>query len=857
MTDSFNITGTDKAKEDKHKQEIRTAGKQSLIHFGKLFIPEHFNKSKPPKVHYDMSNSFLSRQNHWVANVIPRGFAKAQDLSSRVMTPNGWTTIGELEVGDCIIGYNGREQFVQEVHPIEKMELFRVTTRDGRNTLCNADHLWTVTCPSNTGNKLITKPIREIAENYQSERYDKRDGTYHTECRYFLPTHKPIKYSPKKYIIDPYTLGAWLGDGHSNGGGFTSADPELVGYFPYEVRKRKGKYVYGILNMLDDLRALNLINNKHIPKQYLRGSIKQRTRLLQGLIDTDGTIQKDGHIACFSTTLDSIKDGIVELVRGLGGTATVGDQWNTYEKGGEVFHSYHVGIRLPKEIIPARLKRKRDIWRGSLKTKSAIVDIRFEKVGYGRCITVSNDDGLYITDDYMVTHNSLMSQVAILYKLYYNDFDYREFVAFISESRGQAIDRISFVKWHILNNEKLRYYFGELMNNKCKNTEAEFMTFKGDRVIALGAGQKGRGRAAEQGERYTKIIVDDFESELNTKTPESRDFIKRWLKGTIIPALDESKGNEGDVWLSGTIVHYDTYLQEILDGWRDTTKEGTNYVWDVNFCRAEENGKATWEDYFPMSKLAEKRMLLGNSMFAQEYLNEARDPATAKFKVDRINYEHYRLVTQGNHNYIIKGDEAIPVNTNLGVDMAYKQREEHDFQVILPLHMDYQKNIYITPFYHEHSSLYELPTEIVRMAKENNPRHTNIEEVGAQGVIKDAVRDMEQKDKKAIRGATIGIRPPTGISKEDKLEAGIAPYVNGGKLYLVKDNDQMNLVHEELWHFPKAKNDDIGDGIWLALQKLRPPKSEPFPKSELKDIKNKKKSERPVLYNWQTGMKKQ
>jgi len=58
-----------------------------------------------------------------------------------------------------------------------------------------------------------------------------------------------------------------------------------------------------------------------------------------------------------------------------------------------------------------------------------------------------------------------------------------------------------------------------------------------------------------------------------------------------------------------------------------------------------------------------------------------------------------------------------------------------------------------------------------------------------------------------------------------------------------------------LWHFPKAKNDDILDGVWLALQKLRPPKSEPFPSSELKNLKERKQSVRPVRYNWKTGSK--
>lgn len=446
---------------------------------------------------------------------------------------------------------------------------------------------------------------------------------------------------------------------------------------------------------------------------------------------------------------------------------------------------------------------------------------------------------------------SLFAQTAALESLYNNPEGVREFISFISESRGQALDRIAFIKWHIKNNPRLHYYYGDLMGKK--DTEAEFTTFKGDRVLALGAGQKGRGRATERADRYTKIIVDDFESELNTKTPESRDFIKRWLKGTVIPALDETRGHEGQVWLSGTIVHYDTYLQEILDGWRDAIKEGNDYIWDVNFCRAEENGKAVWEDYFPMSKLAEKRMLLGNSMYAQEYLNEARDPETAKFKVDRIVYAHYRLETRGQFHYIIKGDEAIPVNVNNGVDMAYKQREGHDFQIIMPVCMDYQKNIYILPFYREHSALHELPPIVVDWAREIVPKYTNVEEVGAQGVIKEYARDIQRKDRRAIRGATVGVRPPTGMSKEDKLETILAPYVNRYKFYLLKDNEQMNIIHDELWHFPKAKNDDTLDGIWLALDKLRPPKSEPFPKSELKNLKDKKQNTQRKLYNWKTG----
>ena len=120
---------------------------------------------------------------------------------------------------------------------------------------------------------------------------------------------------------------------------------------------------------------------------------------------------------------------------------------------------------------------------------------------------------------------SILGGTAVLYYLYNNPIDVTEFVMYVSESRQQSIDRIAFLKYNIKNNPRLNYYYGSLMDRNCKDTEAEFTTFKGDRVIGMGAGQKGRGRATERGDRYSKIIPDDFESEHNTKTQDSRQYI--------------------------------------------------------------------------------------------------------------------------------------------------------------------------------------------------------------------------------------------------------------------------------------------------------------------------------------------
>ena len=447
---------------------------------------------------------------------------------------------------------------------------------------------------------------------------------------------------------------------------------------------------------------------------------------------------------------------------------------------------------------------------------------------------------------------SVISGTAVLYYLYYNPVDVAEFIMYVSESRQQALDRIAFLKYNIKNNPRLLHYFGELMNNKCKDTEAEFSTFRGDRVLGMGAGQKGRGRATEKGDRLSKIIPDDFESELNTKTQESRQYIKDWLKGTIIPALDERKGSEGRVWLAGTIVHYDTYLQEIVDGWRNAQEDGKDYIWHVNFARAEENGKATWEDYFPMPKLKQLRELLGNSKYAQEMLNEARDPKTAEFKVDRLNYAEYDIIWNGGFHYVLHKDEAIPVNVNFGIDLAYKEQAEHDFQVIMPIAKDYLGRIWLGDYFCEHYPLDLMAEKAVHMAKTMRPLRVEVEDVGAQGIIKPQMEFLQQQDRKLIRGATIGLKSPSGIKKEDRLANGLKPYVNGGKVYL---KDWMTEVYEQLWHFPKARNDDLLDGIYYAIAKLRAPKSEPIPIKDLKYTKEKQKNTRPPRYNWVSGAK--
>ena len=449
-----------------------------------------------------------------------------------------------------------------------------------------------------------------------------------------------------------------------------------------------------------------------------------------------------------------------------------------------------------------------------------------------------------------------LARAAILYKLYYNEIDQREFIAIVSETQEQSLDTISYIADQIEDNERLNYYFGDLKGRRPKKwTEKEFVTALGDRLIGRGTTQKLRGRS-EKGLRYTLFLMDDFESEFNTKTIGRRDDVKKWFAGTVIPAMDECTERGGRIWLQGTIVHYDSVLQGVVDNTNKAIKEESVPIWKTNFYRAELGGtKTLWEAVFPYEKLMEMKEVfksLGQPwLYAQELLNEARDPDSLKFKVDKLQDKLYEMVTKDGFNYIIKDDEAIPVNTNLGVDLAYEASAHHDFQVIFPLSMDCYRRVYVGDYYREHSDLYGMPQKILEMATEINPKSTNVEKVGAQGVIKDAVKEMERQERKALRGATIGVPLPTGMTKEDKLESGLCRYVNTGKVFY--DATKHKELYDEMFHFPKSKNDDLLDGFWLALQKLRPPKSEPFPSHELKLLKGKKKNTQRKLYNWKSG----
>jgi phage terminase large subunit-like protein len=455
---------------------------------------------------------------------------------------------------------------------------------------------------------------------------------------------------------------------------------------------------------------------------------------------------------------------------------------------------------------------------------------------------------------------SVLAKAAILHKICFSPKGERQFIAWVAEEQGQAIDHLKYVKTHIEMNKYIHYYFGNLAGDSVGNrwTEKDIVTSKGDRLIAKGTTQRLRGRA-EIDRRYTGVVLDDFESELNTKTPERRSEIKKWIVSTVYPALEETPGNEGWIWLLGTIVHYDSFLQNVLDGFNEAKEAGRSHSWDVTFYRAIQDGKSIWTTQFPLAKLEAKRKEFIEAglvnKFSQEYLNDARDITNAAFKIDRVQYYTGHFEGKDGFAYLVTKDDAIPINVYIGVDVAHTATSSSDYQVILVLGIDADKNRYVIEYFRERIPTFDIPEKIIEIAKKYQPlRRVTIETVAAQEMVRDMADRLSVKERRLAPGLFKGIKPPRGIKKEDRLETALGPIVNSKKLFIKRE---MTEIVDELFEHPKARNDDILDAMYYAnyFAWQRPPKSGRLTLDAFHNTDSTKKSRNSAkkAYNWITG----
>jgi phosphate starvation-inducible PhoH-like protein len=351
---------------------------------------------------------------------------RAQPVGTPVLTPDGFRPIGTLRVGDLVVGSDGQPTPVLGVYPQGRKEVFRVSTQDGASTLACAEHLWFVTTRDDRRHGKAGRVVRtsDLAGG------GLRRAHYR---RYELPLVGAVEFEPREVPLDPYALGLLLGDGcltTATTPSFTTADPALAGALdaalPGIALHRKNDVDY-VLRHVDGgrgglrianpvttaLRDLGLAGTrsttKFVPPDYLLNSAAVRLAVLQGLLDSDGGPVRQRGRTCrvqYTTCSDRLRDDVLFLVRSLGGVAYARTSRND---------AHVLDIRLPAGVAPFRLTRKREAYASGGGRPMRFVD-SIEPAGTAECvcIAVGAADSLYVTSDFLVTHNTLNDAFIIL-----------------------------------------------------------------------------------------------------------------------------------------------------------------------------------------------------------------------------------------------------------------------------------------------------------------------------------------------------------------------------------------------------------------------------------------------------------
>lgn len=423
---------------------------------------------------------------------------KALALDTPLPTPTGWTTMGDVQVGDQLLGQDGKPTTVTASTPVMyEHPCFEVEFSDGTVIVADADHLWlteTRTAARSAANRDRQAPrgpdllpaVRTTAEIAATLR-DGRPGSNHSMTNHAVVNCRPLNLPEADLPVPPYVLGCWLGDGDSNGSILTTADAEIIAAIESEgvlatkipedyrwklrfpnmemvqpelricavcgtefmtraatavtcgqlcgsklpTAKRAGKPSCRLCGatcagrlpgfvlcrpckeahstLQGTLRSIGVLNNKHIPAEYLRASEEQRRALLAGLLDTDGYCSAKGGKVEFSVTSRRLAYQTRELISSLGYTSTI----TTKRVAGRRESSsicYSVRFTPPDKVF--RLTRKtarQDGAKGTRCLKRFITDARPVESVPVRCIQVANDAKLYLAGPTCIpTHNTVV-----------------------------------------------------------------------------------------------------------------------------------------------------------------------------------------------------------------------------------------------------------------------------------------------------------------------------------------------------------------------------------------------------------------------------------------------------------------
>ena len=756
---------------------------------------------------------------------LPRSHGKALALDTLVPTPDGWTTMGDLKVGDQVFDEAGLPCLVVAVTEVmKKRPCYRITFSDKSSVVADAQHLWKVE-RRRTGRKQGKRwrlgddlvSTRKIAETLLVDSPSALRGNSR-ERNHRVAIAGGLQLSERTLPVDPYILGIWLGDGHSASGRITvgSKDEWIVSEIErrgtFVKRSSTGSITYllgngershndRISSVQARLRQLGVLHHKHVPDIYLRASERQRWDLLKGLMDSDGYASKTGQCE-FSNCNKKLAEGVFELVCSLGLIA----KWNEGRAtlyGKDCGPKYRVLFYAYKHHPVFGLVRKQERLMAkpaaNLQRNRRIIAVDPIESVPVRCIQVDSLSGMFLVGRSMIpTHNSTIT-VAYACWVVGNNRDTRVIIASRSASLAEEwmreIDRI-------LRNKDYIAVFGDLVpapksgiwtaTEKVvagRSRHATHLTF-----FAVGIGGQMAGRRADL------CLADDVIDQKNAFSDIQRQHASDWFWKELEPVLEPQTGQQ---IVSATPWGSRDLYSEIISRWGELD--------DFEFLRVPalvgdgDDVKSIWPERFPLEELLRKRDVAPLE-FASQYMCEPIDTTHSFLQEDWL-----RITT-------LSQEDISNLVIYFGLDPAWSGTKRADYSAVVVAGVDPRGNRgYILDVVRRQLSPSEFMEVVESMAQRWRPVMINIEDNAAQKFIREM---YEQESMLPVHGSK------TKGNKTERFKA-MSVHFTSGRFVLagyynesgdLKPLPELEPLVYEWVTFPTSDHDDILDALEKALE---------------------------------------
>ncbi|MCK9435600.1 MAG: phage terminase large subunit [Synergistaceae bacterium] len=731
----------------------------------------------------DKVTDAIKRGNARIIITMPPRHGKALEISTPILTTDGWRRIDELKVGDFVFHPSGKPIEVVWCSDIFKdRESFIVTTDDGASVVADADHEWSVR---------LCRKRDHVYKNHTTKYLADRSCDRNAK----IPKHEALLLEKKSLPIPPYTLGVWLGDGSSHYGAITQDPTDMefvdkkINSDGFKTRRSENSRMYlGILGLIKKLRAHKLLKNKHIPDEYLLADRHQRLSLLQGLIDTDGHVAPDGQVEFCSTNIN-LAFGVQFLVRSLGAKASlIEGRAKLYDK--DCGAKYRVMFYMKDA---ASLPRKANLCRDTVKTPSRFISVNPCGLSNTRCIQVDSPDGLFLAGSGLITtHNSetfshylpmwfleCFPQKKVILTTYDSD---------LSKHFGMRV-RDAF-----LQNERV---LGRIKHDS--KEKSWWSTIEGGGMLSASFGESITGKGMHLG-----IIDDPLKNWKEAQSPSVNQAHRDWFESTFYTRLEPGASIVvvSTRWTKKDLVGW--LISEHSDDWIEIRLPA---IAEENDILGREPGEALCPERYPVERLLGPN-LDGGDGSVKKAVGAQKWPGLFQQTPTELEGGLFKRTWWRRWTML----PSYPEDQLISMDCSFMNLDDSSF-VVMQWIIRKGENYYIGDQVRARMDFVETKAAFKDFCRKHPTAHEKLIEGKANGpaIISE------------LKNVIGGIRKWTPKGKEAQAIA-ISPYAESGNILLPdSDIDDTSWVGEfinELADFPKGANDDQVDTLCQGVLRL-------------------------------------